>query len=101
MVTSFKARVFIFFIFNLMLLLFLYSIPVDSKILENVCLFKQISGKTCFNCGMTRACLSILHFDFNTAYKFNHNVVIVFPFTVGIYLYSWSKYIFNRRLKNE
>lgn len=86
-----------FIIFNVILLVLLYNIPTDSQILNNICIIKLITGKSCWNCGMTRAFLSILHFQFDVAYQFNHNVVIVFPLTVGIYLYSWYKYIIRKK----
>ena len=79
-----------------MLLIILYNIPINLKGLENLCLFKHITGKNCWNCGMTRSFLSILHLDFYSAYMFNHNFIIVFPLTIGIYLYSWFKYIFKK-----
>lgn len=82
-----------FIVFNVLLLILLYSIPISSDFLSKLCIFKNILGKPCFNCGMTRAFLSILHFKYAEAYEFNHNVIIVFPMTVGVYLYSWYKYI--------
>lgn len=91
-----KKRLLIFLCINLMLLILLYSIPIDSKILSQICLIKNLLGKECWNCGMTRAFLSILHLDFNGAYEFNNKVLIVFPLTIGIYLYSWYKYIFKK-----
>ena len=97
MVTLSKiTRIILFLLFNLLLLILLYNIPIDSQFLENICLIKYITGKTCWNCGMTRAFLSVLHFNFSAAYMFNHNVIIVFPLTIGIYLYSWIKYIFEK-----
>lgn len=99
---SFKTKIGVFIVFNLILLILLYNIPINSEILHNICLIKFITGKNCLNCGMTRAFLSVLHFDFYSAYKFNHNVVVVFPLTVGIYLNSWYKYIFKKgEIKNE
>ena len=65
--------------------------------LENICLFKLITGKNCFNCGMTRAFLSVLHLNFEQAMEYNRNVVFIFPFTVIVYAYSWIKFI----LKNK
>lgn len=93
MAMSSKIKFLIFIGFNLMLLILLYNIPINSKVLNNICLIKYFTGKECWNCGMTRAFLSVLHLDFKLAYEFNHNVLVVFPFTVGIYLYSWYKYI--------
>ncbi len=91
-----KTKILIFLVFNIILFILLYNIPIDSVLLNNICLIKYFTGKECWNCGMTRAFLSILHFDFKSAYKFNHNVVVVFPFTIGVYLYSWNKYNFMK-----
>lgn len=97
-----KIKILMFFGVNFIVLILLYNIPINSEILNNICLIKFFIGKECWNCGMTRAFLSILHFDFKSAYQFNHNVVVVFPLTIGIYLYSWNKYIFKeRKNKNE
>lgn len=90
-----KTKV-IFFIFsNLMLLILLYNIPTNLDIFNKICLIKQLTGKNCWNCGMTRAFLSMLHLDFESAYQYNNKVFIVFLLTVGIYLYSWYKFIFE------
>mgnify|MGYP004507798479 FL=1 len=97
-----KIKILRFLEINLIVIILLYNIPINSEILNNICLIKHLIGRECWNCGMTRAFLSILHFDFKAAYQFNHNVVVVFPFTIGIYLYSWNKYIFTeRKNKNE
>lgn len=102
MAISLKTKIIIFFILNLVLLILLYSISINCVILDNICIIKNITGKQCWNCGMTRAFLSILHLDFYKAYQLNHKVVIVFPLTIGIYLYSWYKYIFQKEgIKNE
>ena len=37
----------------------------------SVCPFKNIFGVSCFGCGMTRGFLSILKFDFKSAYCYN------------------------------
>ncbi len=91
-----KDKITFFIIFNLMLLTLLYCIPINSEWLNRICILKIITGKDCWNCGMTRAFLSILHFNFEGAYQYNPGVVIVFPLTVGIYLYSCYKYILKK-----
>ena len=97
-----KTKITCFIVINLMLLILLYCIPVDVKKLNTLCIFKRITGKECWNCGMTRAFLSILHLNFETAYQYNPKVIIVFPLTIGTYLYSWYKYIFLKGgQKNE
>lgn len=97
MVMKSKTRIMSFIFVNLMLLTLLYCIPIDSEKLNTICIFKKITGKNCWNCGMTRAFLSILHLDFEAAYQYNPKVIIVFPLTIGIYAYSWYKYIFCER----
>lgn len=87
-------RIFICLSINILLLLFLYNLPLETN--YSLCLYKNITGKECFNCGMTRAFLSILHLQFNQALDYNWKVVIVFPYTVIIYLIAWYKYIFKR-----
>lgn len=87
-------RIFICLSINILLLLFLYNLPLETN--YSLCLYKNITGKECFNCGMTRAFLSILHLQFNQALDYNWRVVIVFPYTVIIYIVAWYKYIFKR-----
>ena len=96
MVMKLKVKIICFLLFNIILLIILYSIPISSEILTNICVIKLITGKECWNCGMTRAFLCILHFDFSSAYQYNNKVFIIFPLTIGIYLYSWYKYIFRK-----
>ena len=91
-----KIKIILFLLFNLLLLFFLYYIPINLDNINTICIFKQITGKNCWNCGMTHAFLSILHLDFQAAYQYNSKVIIVFPLTVGIYIYSWYKYIFKK-----
>ncbi|MBQ8379449.1 MAG: DUF2752 domain-containing protein [Clostridia bacterium] len=69
--------------------------------MESICIYKRITGNECFNCGMTRAFLSVLHLNFKDAVKYNWKVVIVFPYTVIIYVYSWYKYIIKEKNNNE
>ena len=88
-------KLMIFFLINIILFLILFLIPINDNSFS-ICLFKNITGKECFNCGMTRAFLSIVHLDFKQAIGYNKNVVIIFPMTVIIYLYSWYRYIYKR-----
>ena len=85
-----KNRIIKVLIFNIILIIVLLNIPIENL---ELCLFKQITGNSCWNCGMTRAFLSILHLEFNDAINYNWKVVIVFPLTISIYLYSLYKYI--------
>ena len=89
-------KIIICIIFNIILFIILFNIPVNLGILNNICLFKLITGKECWNCGMTRAFLSIMHLDFANALNYNKKVIIVFPLTIILYIYSWYKYIVKK-----
>lgn len=92
------AKIEIFLLVNVALLIILYSIPIkDNNSLENLCIYKLISKKECFNCGMTRAFLSIIHGNFDMAITYNRNSILVFPFTIIAYLYSWYKFIWKKK----
>lgn len=96
------TKIFICIIVNVILIFLLYNIPVDNNsLLENLCIFKMIFGKECWNCGMTRAFLSILHTNFDEAIYYNHNSIIVFPFTVFIYIHYWYKFILKKDKQYE
>jgi hypothetical protein len=67
---------------------FLYLIPVEwLNEQHSICLFKNIFGRECYGCGMTRAILSAIHFDFEAAFNFNKLVIIVLP----LFIYVWIK----------
>lgn len=87
------TKIILFIIANIILLTALYIIPTNSSLLENLCIYKLILGKECWNCGMTRAFLAMIQFDLNTALSYNNKVVIVFPMAIVIYLNTWYKYI--------
>lgn len=87
----FKIKLFV--ILNFILLMILYVIPIESPILQNICIIKKIIGSPCWNCGMTRAFLAVLHFNLELAYRYNARVIVVFPITIAVYLYGWYQYI--------
>ena len=100
-IKSQTTRIILFIITNILLFILLYNIPVENNhLLENLCIYKLITGKECYNCGMTRAFLSVIQGNFDKAIYYNANSIVVFPFTIFIYLYSWYKYI-NMNNKNE
>lgn len=94
-------RLVIFIIVNLLLLFILYSIPINQTNAVDLCIYKRITGKECWNCGMTRAFLSVLRLDFKGSFKYNKNVIVVFPLTIGIYIHFWYKYIIRREVKKN
>ena len=92
-------RIFICLSINILLLLLLYNLPLETN--HSLCIYKNITGKECFNCGMTRAFLSILHLQFKQAMNYNWKVVIIFPYVVIVYVITWYKYIFKTINLNE
>lgn len=44
----------------------------------------------CWGCGITRAIMHLLHFDFDTALYFNKGVVVIFPILVYVW-WLWVK----------
>lgn len=56
-----------------------------------ICLSRLILNKECIGCGMTRACISLIHFKFDKALKYNRLVIIVFP----LLSYNYLKLFFN------
>ena len=88
-----KKILLVFFVFNFILLMVLFLIPIEKA--SNLCLYKMISGKECWNCGMTRAFLAVIHFKFKEAINYNKNVIIVFPLAVILYVNTWIKKIYK------
>lgn len=95
------SRIIIFLIVNITLLLMLYNIPINNnKILENLCIYKNLFKIECLNCGMTRAFLSILHVEYEMAINYNSRCIFIFPVIVLEYLYSWYKFIMRKNNNN-
>ena len=70
----------------------LYFVPVGwLNEQHSICLFKNIFGTECYGCGITRAVLSVIQFDFVKAYHYNKLVIVVFP----LLCYLWGKYFFR------
>jgi hypothetical protein len=55
--------------------------------LHTICLFDNLLGHECYGCGITRAVLSVLHFDFVAAWRYNRLVVVVAPLLAWV----WGK----------
>ncbi len=57
---------------------------------STLCPIKLIFDKECFGCGMTRAFISIISFDYISAIKYN---VLSIPLFIGIFLYCLVLFI--------
>ncbi len=70
----------------------LYFVPVIwLNKQQSICLFKTFFDIECYGCGITRAILSAIQLDFESAYVYNHLVVVVLP----IFIYIWVKMIID------
>jgi hypothetical protein len=58
---------------------------------ESVCLSVQLANMQCYACGMTKAVMHFIHFDFEGAWGFNKLSFIVVPMLVPM----WVKSIYD------
>lgn len=63
------------------------------------CLSKAIFDLECWGCGMTRACMRIIHFRFEEAWYFNKLSFFVFP--ILCYLYAQEFYDTYQKIKKN
>ena len=73
--------------YGVSLLLYLYA-KID--VLPQ-CLFKSVFGITCFGCGLTKAFIQLLYFDFLGAYHSNPIIFLVLPLLVYIAYKDFNK----------
>lgn len=52
-----------------------------------LCPSMLLLGEECPGCGMTRACMHLIHFDFVEAYFYNALCFLVFP----VLAFAWAK----------
>jgi hypothetical protein len=53
---------------------------------ESICLSKMLAGIECYACGMTRATMHFIHFEFQEAWGFNKLSFIVVPLLFPLWL---------------
>ncbi len=63
------------------------------------CVFNKITGLKCPGCGITRMFISLMHFDFNSAFQYNPVVLILSPVIFIIILRAIFVYIKNGDLQ--
>lgn len=70
----------------------LYFIPLEWLLKQHsICLFKTMTGTECYGCGITRAVLFSMHFQFKAAFHYNPLVVFVMPLLIFIWLKTLRK----------
>ncbi|MCP4441705.1 MAG: DUF2752 domain-containing protein [Aureispira sp.] len=87
-----KKYIFVlFFLLFLSIPIVLWSLPADYfDSGRTVCLSVWLLNVECWGCGLTRATMHLLHFDFEIAYHYNKLAFVLFPLLV----YVWGNYIF-------
>jgi Protein of unknown function (DUF2752) len=58
---------------------------------QSTCLSVILFDTECPGCGMTRACMHLIHFDMESAFYYNMFSFIVFP----ILAFLWAKWFWN------
>ena len=56
---------------------------------ESICLSKTLAGMDCYACGLTRATMHFVHFEFQKAWEFNKLSFIVIPMLFPLWLKSF------------
>jgi len=64
---------------------------------QDICLFTKLSGYHCWGCGMTRACMHLIHLDWRQAEQYNSKCFIVLPILSGLLVVDFRKAILKYR----
>ena len=86
-------------ILNICRLLFIVITPVVLLILpatffdsgRSICLSQLLLNMECPACGMTRACMHLIHFDLEEAYAYNMMSFVVFPLLAVVWVQWFLK----------
>lgn len=81
------------YILSLLLIGLSYGIFVRKTGFAIPCIFYRITGLQCPGCGVTRMCLSLMRFDFVSAYHYNKLLFIISPVIVFIITQQIYRYI--------
>jgi hypothetical protein len=57
----------------------------------DICLFTLLSGYSCWGCGITRACMHLIHLDFAAASNYNKLSFVVLPILCGLLVDDFRK----------
>jgi hypothetical protein len=55
---------------------------------EAVCLSRVLFNVECYACGLTRACMHLIHFEFEEAYTYHMMSFIIFP-VLAVFWVIW------------
>lgn len=87
--------------FTIAKLVFIVATPIVLLILpadffdkgESVCLSKVLFDVECYACGLTRACMHLIHLEFEEAYAYHMLSFIIFP----VLAVFWAFWFFKER----
>jgi hypothetical protein len=79
-------------------LILLFVIPIIVVLLpedyfdkgKSICLSKLIFNQECYACGISRACLHLINFNFERAFEYNMGSFLILPI-FGILWLSWIR----------
>lgn len=92
------------YFFTLTKLIFIVAVPLVLLILpagffdngKSLCLSKLLLNVECFACGMSRACMHLIHLDFEEAYAYNMASFLALPALAIVwvqwFLKEWKMY---------
>ena len=66
---------------------------------ESLCLYHAITGNFCLGCGITKAVIAMIQFNFVRAWAFNPLVVVVGPLLTWIWLQTAYRLLLGGRQK--
>ena len=68
---------------------------------DSMCLSIMLLNMECYGCGITRAIMHLIHFDFEMAYAYNALSFIIFPILAYLWAYSFLQDVlsFKKPLK--
>lgn len=72
---------------------FLYSVFVSYAHFGIPCMFHIITGLKCPGCGITASLMSILHFDFYSALKYNMFIPLIIIYILLVFIHTSCHYI--------
>ena len=78
----------------------LFILPVDYfDYGKSMCVSRLLFDVSCYGCGMTRAIMHLIHFDFEGAMEFNRLSFFVFPLLFILWL-KWLMASFKIKIFN-
>ncbi len=87
-------------LFMIIVLVLIYCLFLKITGIGIPCIFHKITNLYCPGCGMTRAFLALLQFDFVKAIQYNALVFIILPFIIFYILYVNINWI-NGKMKKD